>query len=167
MGNSLEWFLDETAKRGSWYGGGSAAALTCALAASLLEKLATHPTITQAMRTIRARCATLTHQDAKTFARVIQATVRGDRSATQRALKAAIDIPRQVYVDSQQLLKFSHRIKQTLHPKYQVDLRCAQALARASGQAARALVVTNLSWLGDRAYRARLSRQLRPWPHGG
>ena len=167
MGNSLEWFLDETAKRGSWYGGGSAAALTCALAASLLEKLANQQTLTRAMRTIRTRCATLTHQDAKTFARVIRATARGDRLATQRALKAAIDIPRQVYVNSQQLLKFSYRIKQTLHPKYQVDLRCAQALAKASGQAARALVMTNLSWLGDGAYRARLAKQLKPWRHGG
>jgi len=157
---SVDQFLDQTARRGTWYGGGSAAALSCALAAALLEKLASRSTAARPLRAMRTRCVGLVGQDAAAFSRVIRAKARRNRLAVQRALRAAIEIPAEVYASSQQLLKAASQIKQTIHPSYQVDLTCAVALAKASGQAARALVITNLAWLGDRAYSRQLHRKL-------
>lgn len=158
---SLERFLDQTATRGTWYGGGSAAALACALAAALLEKLASRPTTIGSIRTVRTTCARLIHQDATAFARVIEAQARRDHHAVQQALKTAIDIPWQVYACSRRLLRASFPIRQTISPRFRSDLRCAVALAKASGEAARVLVMTNLAWLGDGAYSRRVYSRLR------
>jgi formiminotetrahydrofolate cyclodeaminase len=155
----LERFLDQTAKRGTWYGGGSAAALACALAAALLEKLANRSPATTTIRAIRHRCASLIDQDARAFARVIQAQARHDRRAAHRALKAAIEIPGEVYTSSQRLLSAALHIRKAISPSYQVDLRCAEAFARASREAARVLVLTNLKWLGNHAYSRRIHRK--------
>lgn len=157
---SVEQLLDQTAKRGTWYGGGSAAALACALAAALLEKLASRPGAAESLRTIRTRCTKLIEEDAHAFARVIQAHMHRDRQAVRRALKVAIEVPAEVCTASQRLLTAAARIRPTLTPAYTSDLRCAVALARASGQAAQALVKTNLEWLDDRAYSRRIRRVL-------
>jgi formiminotetrahydrofolate cyclodeaminase len=151
----LEEFLDQTAKRGSWYGGGSTAACACALAAALLEKLATQPSTARLLRTIRTRGVELIHQDATAFARVIEAQGQQHQPAIHRALKQAIAIPLEVWASSQRLLNVAPRISKTMKPRYRVDLRCAVLLAKAARDAARALVTTNLAWLGDQATRRR------------
>ena len=165
-------FLEQTAARHSWYGGGSAAALACALSAALLEKLACLPrperdgkqagqaTSHQAIRAIRKRCTRLIEVDADAFAGVIRASKRHDRAATQRALRAAIRVPWQVSVCAQRLLRIAGQMKARVSPRYRVDLRCAEVLAKASGNAARALVRANLTWLNEPAARRRIRQQL-------
>ncbi len=160
MTNSIERFLDQIATRGTWYGGGSAAALACALSAALMEKLASQPRLAKALRPIRVRCIRLIHEDAEVFARVIRAASRQNRSAVQGALKAAVNVPKEIYLRSQQLLHMSRQIRRTTRPRYQVDLQCAIALARASGFSARALITTNLAWLADPAYSRRVRRAM-------
>lgn len=157
--SSLEQRLDQLATRGSWYGGGSAAALACALAAALLEKLASRAN--RSLHPIRTRCVQLAEQDALAFARVIRTQARDDRQAAAQALKAAIDVPWQVYDCSQRLLRISRQIRQTLSPRYRSDLQCAQALARASGRAARAFMKANLAWLNDEGHAKRMRRRLQ------
>ena len=167
----IERFLEQTADRHSWYGGGSAAALVCALSAALLEKLACLPSRTRGRqagwtlrgkttRTIRAQCARLIEVDARAFARVIRASARHDRLAEARALKTAIEVPWQVHRYTQRLLQVAQRMRTAVSPRYQADLRCAEALAKASGNAARALVNVNLRWLDDPAARRRIRQQL-------
>lgn len=138
--------LKQTATRHSSYGGGSAAALSCALAAALVEKLAGRTTAAPTARRLRARCTRLIDADAEAFARVIRASAREDQAAVRRALKTATDIPCQVGECAQQVLAVARRIKARVSLRYRVDLRCADALARAAKQSACALVDANRAW---------------------
>ena len=68
---SLEQFLEQVARRGSWVGGGSVAALSAALAAAVLEKLVVQPSAGRRLKTIRRQCLALVSQDAERFAKAI------------------------------------------------------------------------------------------------
>ena len=157
---SVEQFLDQTATRGTWYGGGSAAALACALSASLMEKLSCQASTARASRTIRRECTALIETDARVFRDVIRASAQGSRAGFTRALKTAIRVPWQVFDASRRLQQLAPKIGRHIRPRYRVDLRCAVAIARASGASAKFLVATNLAWLGDRAYSRRLLRRM-------
>ena len=144
---SVRQLLEQTADRRSSCGGGSAAALACALAAALVEKLAHRTGSALTARKLRACCASLIEADAKAFARVVRAGARQDRQALRRALRAATDIPCQVGECAQQVRSIARRIRARVSPKYRVDLDCAQALATAAKQSAQALVAANRAWM--------------------
>jgi formiminotetrahydrofolate cyclodeaminase len=129
------------------------------LSAALLEKLATRAASIRSARRIRTRCTRLIDTDAVTFARVIRAS-RQSRQAWARALKAAIEVPAGVARHAAALLGVARALRRDISPRYRVDLDCAVLLAKASGQAARALVETNLAWLNDPAYARRVRRRL-------
>ena len=153
--NSLP--LDVIAKRGSWYGGGSAVALGCALAAALLEKLSSEPRSRILTRRLRRQCLQLASRDAQVFAHVIRAQASRRSTAFRRALKDAIQVPLDIYAASHAVLVAAARVRRTLSKAYQVDLECVVALAGAAQTGSRALVLTNTRWLGEPAY----SRQIR------
>ena len=154
----MKQLLEQTADRRSSYGGGSAAALSCALAAALVEKLASQPSRARGgqagrtgsaatARSLRACCARLIEADAKAFARVVRAGARQDRNTLRRALTVATDIPCQVGECAQQVLSIARRIRARVSPRYRVDLRCAEALAAAAKQSAQALAAANRVWM--------------------
>ena len=157
---SVEQFLDQTATRGTWYGGGSAAALACALSAALLEKLATHAPTARTLRTIRRQCTQLIDEDASAFANVIRVMARGDRAGTKRALKGATQVPWRVWAASQRVQVLAQPIRREIRPRFRVDLNCAVAIARASASSAKDLVETNLLWLNDPAYSRSVRRRM-------
>ena len=161
MQESVEQFLEHVARRGSWVGGGSVAALSAALAAALLQKLVVDPKAVRMLRRLRRECLQLIQQDAETFARVIQATRTGRQGAVQRALKAATDIPCRVAQDARAIQAACHRLRRSIKPLFQSDLVCALSLAQAADRAAQALIRTNLAWLKDRIFAARIHRRLR------
>ena len=160
MHGSLEQFLDQVARRGSWSGGGSVAALSAALAAALLEKLIHDPRAARRLRRIRQECVRLIRRDAETFARVIRATQRKHRQAFVRSLKAANEVPCRVFEHAQAVQSACRVAQRSVKPRFQSDLRCAMAVALAAGESARTLIYTNLAWLGDRAYAKRIRRRL-------
>ncbi len=161
MDRSLEGLLDQVALRGSWYGGGSVAALSTALSAALLEKLVANPALGRRLHRIRRDCLQLIEQDARTFARVIQATRKpGNRQAFVRALKAATAVPVRLVRHAHTLQAVSRAAQRRMKPRFRSDLRCVTALARASGEGAQALILTNLAWLGDAAYARTVRRTL-------
>ena len=160
MSSSVRPILDSIAKQGSWYGGGSAAALTCALSAALLEKLLSPARDIRRFRVLRQRCATLVDEDARTLSHVIRAYYHGDARAAKRRLKAAIRIPADICLASQELLAQARASAHLIKPRYRVDLRCAMELAKAAGTSARALVETNLSWLDEPAFTRRVRAEL-------
>jgi len=166
---SVEQFLEEVARRGSWVGGGSVAALSAALAAALLEKLLTHPQAARRLRRIRHACVRLIERDAVTFARVIKATRLKNHQGFRRALKAAIDVPCQVVEHAQAIRRTARDAARSVKPQFQSDLRCAIALADAAGTSARILIDTNLAWLKDpdytKAIRHRLKSSVRAYAH--
>lgn len=145
--SSIRQLLEQTADRRSSYGGGSAAALLCALAAALVEKLSGRTGSATTARRLRACCTRLIEADAKTFAAVVRAKARQDRRALRRTLNLATDIPCQVDECAKQVLEVALRITPRVSPRYRVDLRCAQVLARAARQSAQALVVANRAWI--------------------
>ena len=157
---SLEQFLEQVARRGSWVGGGSVAALSAALAAALLEKLVIQPSAVRQLKAIRRQCLSLVPQDAERFARVIQATRRKDRPAFARALKRATEVPCLVFQHARTIEAACRRAKRSVKAQFQSDLRCAMAVAMAAGESAQALIRTNLAWLRDPAYARRVRRQL-------
>ncbi len=159
MRQSIDQFLRRTATRGSWYGGGSAAALTGALSAALLEKLVSG-TAASTSRAIRKRCVALIEADANVFARVIKAYYEQDRAAVQRTLKRAIEVPVAVYRSADQLLALATRTQRTIPQRYQSDVQCVVALGKAARDSARALIMTNLAWLNDADYSRQVRRSL-------
>ena len=158
---SLESFLAKVARRGSWFGGGSAAALTAALAAALLEKLIVRQDIARQLRKSRRECTRLIDQDAKTFARVVDVMRTGQRQEFTRALKQAIDVPCRVYERACAIRSIGHAAQRLDKPQLRSDLRCAMALADAAGVSARELIDTNLTWLKDPVYARAIRRRLQ------
>jgi formiminotetrahydrofolate cyclodeaminase len=157
---SLTAFLDQLARRGSWFGGGSAAALSAALAAALLEKLALDPQGARRLRRIRRECLELVERDAATFASVIHATRAKDRQAFRRMLKTATDVPCRVFEHAKDVQVACRQAQRVIKPRFQSDLRCALAVALAAAESARTLIYTNLAWLDDPAYTKTVQRRL-------
>ena len=161
MQGSLDEFLEQVARRGSWVGGGSVAALSAALAAALLEKLVVRPVASRALRRRRAECVRLIERDAATFAAVIQATRHHHRRGFQRSLKVATEVPCRVFEHAQVIQAACRMATRTVKPRFQSDLRCAMALALAAGESARTLIETNLAWLNDPRYAKTIRNRLQ------
>ena len=161
MQASIEQFLEQVARRGSWVGGGSVAAFSAALSAALLEKLIADPRAARRLRQARRECLALLQRDAEAFARVIRTTRRKDRRAFRVALQAATEVPCRVFEHAQRVQVACRAAQRAVKPRFQSDLRCAMAVAMAAGESARTLVQTNLAWLGDPAYAARIRRRLQ------
>ena len=159
--HSLDRFASHIARRGSWFGGGSVAALCAALAAALLEKIVVQAAPARRLGKIRRQCLGLIQQDADAFARVIKITQRKDRSAFRTALKTAIDIPCRVFEHAERIQAACRAAQRTVKPQYQSDLRCALAVALAAAESARTLMHTNLAWLNDPAYTRQIERRLQ------
>lgn len=147
MSQAIERFLDEVSHRGSWLGGGSAAALSAALSAALLEKLAARPAQRQALQRIRRACVRLIRQDAETFARAVASARSGNRVVFRRRLKAATAVQETVLRHARNVERACGVERRRVKPSFQSDLRCAAALATAAEQSAKALIRANQSWL--------------------
>ncbi|MBI3011305.1 MAG: cyclodeaminase/cyclohydrolase family protein [Candidatus Omnitrophica bacterium] len=158
---SIEQLLGQIARRGSWLGGGSVAALSAALSAALLEKLVCHAPTARRMRRIRRSCIGLVQRDAVTFSRVIQAIRAGERQAFRRTLKSATEVPCQVFEHAQMIRAVCRAAQRSIGPRFQSDLRCAMAVALAASESAQALIDTNLAWLNDARYAKAVHRRLR------
>ena len=158
---SIQKWLEEVARRGSRVGGGSVAALGAAMAAALLEKLIGHGRSGQRLRRIRCQVTRAIEQDAKVFARVIEATRHADQRTFCSSLKAATALQVSVLQAAREVQRVGRAARRTIRPRFQSDLRCAMALASAAAASAKGLIRTNLTWLNDPLYTHRLQRSLR------
>ena len=152
--------MEHTATRGTWYGGGSASAFTCALAAALLQKLVTRAALSRQLQAIRRRALALVEEDAESFAAVIRTMARRP-AGFRAALRRATEVPAAVYAASQRIQVIAKTAQRDVRSKYQVDLRCAVSLARASAESSLGLIKTNLAWLKDPRYSRQLRRRLK------
>lgn len=158
---SVEELLHRVARKGSWMGGGSVAALCAALSAALLEKLIVQPQAAKRLRKIQRTCLALIPRDARMFSRAIEATRHGDRHRFSRALKAATEVPWQVFAHAQTVQRMCEQAQRSVKPKFQSDLRCALAVALAASESARTLILTNVAWLNDAAYTRMMRHRLQ------
>jgi formiminotetrahydrofolate cyclodeaminase len=161
---SLKQLVEQIARRGSWFGGGSVAALSAALAAALLEKLTAPAQDRRRVRAIRQSCLALIERDAIVFSRVIQATRTSRPRLLAQRLKMAIQIPCQVVRHARAIQDACRTAQRWIKPQFRSDLRCAMALAHAADMSGLALIDTNLAWLKDAAYAKRIRQQLRSAP---
>jgi len=158
---SVEDLLRQVARKGSWVGGGSVAALCAALSAALLEKLVIQPKAAERLRRIQRACLALIPRDARAFSRVIQATRHSDCRRFRRCLKAATEVPWQVFAHAQTVQGMCRQAQRSVKPRFQSDLRCALAVALAAGESARTLILTNVAWLNDAAYTRMMRHRLQ------
>lgn len=135
-------------------------ALSAALSAALLEKLLARPADAAPIRRIRTACLALAELDATVFGRVIQASRHGDRRRFAAALRKATDVPWTVFRHARAVRAACRKARRSVKPRFQSDLRCAEALAEASGAGAKILVLTNLAWLQDPHYTKQMKRRL-------
>ena len=135
--------------------------MSAALSAALLEKLVVRPSLARQLRRIRRSCVALIPKDAERFSRVIQAMRRSDRRVFRQRLKAATEVPWQVFAHAQAVQSACRAAQRSIKPRFRSDLRCVVALARAASQSAHALIETNLQWLDDPVYRRRIRSRLR------
>lgn len=110
---------------------------------------------------MRRECAGLVQRDADLFANVIRATRTNNRARFKRALMQATAVPCRVYECAQLVAAACASAQRSVKPKFQSDLRCASALARAASEGAQALIRTNLAWLNEPAAARAIQRRLR------
>jgi len=137
------------------------AALTAAAAAALLQKLIIRPQAIRQLEAVRRECLALIERDAATFSEAIAALRISRRAPFARALKQATEVPWRVFANAQIVRAMGRREQRAIKPQFQSDVRCALALAQAAAASAQTLIRTNLAWLKDRAYAARMRQRLR------
>lgn len=158
---SIEQFLEQVARRGSWLGGGSVAALSAAMAAALLQKLVIRKASVRRLKRLRRASLLLIDRDARTFAKAIAATRLGNRRRFVAALKQATEVPFCVFANAHQVIAMGLAEKRAIKPQFQSDVRCALAAAWAAAGSAQALILTNLAWMKDAAYARRMRKRLK------
>lgn len=138
-------------------GGGSSAALSGALAAALVEKIAQKATarnrrarpITTKARTLRLRLMRAVQEDARWYWRVILAFRRRDRRAALRALVRATAVPEQVITDARGVIRLIRRLRPLSAKVWHSDLQCAWLLAEATQGAGLALIIANRRFMAS------------------
>jgi len=141
--------------------------MSTALAAALLEKLVLERAVKQRLHRLRKDCLKLAQSDADVFAQVVRSVRGGNRSAFRKTLKQAIQIPLRVFGHAQTVRRLCERLQGRIRKGFQSDLHCAVALALASGEGARTLILTNLAWLGDHQYTKKIRERMERLSRGG
>ena len=158
---SINKLLEEVARRGSWFGGGSVAALGAAASAALLEKLVHDPRASRRLHQIRTRTIRIIDQDATAFSRVIDATRFPNTRRFRTLLKAATTLQEEVWHAAHEVQRLGRAARRAIKPQLTSDLRCAIALAQAAAQSAEVLITTNLTWLNEPTHARLVRRRLR------
>jgi formiminotetrahydrofolate cyclodeaminase len=161
---ALEGFLELVSAAEPTPAGGSAAAMTVALAAGLCamaarlstRQLPDAPGIVVAAEQLRDRAATLCQADAEAFGRLVSATRElrepdpdGRRRRITEALLQATEVPLAIVETGAGVASLAARIAERGNPNLLGDAVAAALLAEAGARAAATLVLVNLKGLPD------------------
>jgi formiminotetrahydrofolate cyclodeaminase len=157
-------FLDTLAGEGPAPGGGSAAAITVAMAASLVSMVARASkghwpeaggTVGQA-EAFRARVAPLAQADAEAYTDALTMLRRREEvqeryrdQALREALERAAELPMRIAEAGSDLACLAALLAENGNPEVRVDAAAASVLAEGGARAAAMLVETNLGATGD------------------
>jgi methenyltetrahydrofolate cyclohydrolase len=164
---SLDALVERLAAGGRSPGGGSAAAMTIVMAASLVEKAArlapawpaAGGAVAQA-QALRRRAAPLVERCAEVYAAALAALESGeDAQATARALAASADVPLRIAECGCDVVLLACEVADLGEPALRADAQAALLLAEAATRAAARLVAENLGASADDA-RAVAARRL-------
>jgi len=165
-------FLDLVAAGESAPGGGSAAAVSVALAAGLssmaarlsTQQLTDATALAQRAEGLRERVAPLAQEDATAYGLVLAAQRAGDADdydgRVRAALLEAADVPLAVAEAGAEVAKVAARLATDGNPNLKGDAICAVLLADAGVRAAATLVEINLSVAGIEDGRLGHAREL-------
>jgi formiminotetrahydrofolate cyclodeaminase len=160
----LETFLDAVAEATPAPGGGSSAAVTAALAASLVEmaaRLASDEEAAERARALRAGALRLAEEELASYAPVLEARTQADRMT---ALDAASEPPAQIAELAAEVAELGLKVAESASEAVRGDALTGVTLAEAAAGAAARLVEINLGSgpvleraqrAGDRAANAR------------
>jgi formiminotetrahydrofolate cyclodeaminase len=182
---SVRQLLDAFAAPTPTPGGGSAAALAGAMAAALMEMVASMPktkngtpedrtaldTVLPELKSLRARLTDLVDKDAASYDAVVAAyklpkatddEKAARKAAVREAMRGATEVPRETALASFAVLRLTHVVAQHGNPNAKSDVSVALGLAMQAAGGARANVEINVDSVGDADYaqavRAELER---------
>ncbi len=149
----IDQFLKALATPGSRMGGGSVSALSAALSAALLEKLAC-ASAQQGARlcSMRQECQKLVLRDAEVFGAVMKALRSHKRAAFVSALKRANAVQWRVFECSLKTKHIAVTQASRVKPALRSDLFCAAVLADSAACTAETFIRANTEWLNDHRY---------------
>ena len=169
---TVEGFLDQLAERTPAPGGGAASAVTCAMAAGLVQMAAafapgTGPehVVGRAAR-LRAEAAGLAHADGAAYGRVLEALrmPQGDERhrALDAALAEAIAVPVRVADIAAEVATLAADLAESGNRNLEGDALTGALLAEAAARSAGTLARLNLSLLSKQAFADAHLERLRP-----
>lgn len=173
-GLALSQFIEDLADKCPAPGGGSAAAVTGALAASLgrmtvnytagRKQFAAHETRLRALLEEFQRASDmflqLMREDMAAYEQYAATKKAGDADAVQRALAVAIAVPMEMVALADAMLARFDEMKTFVNPYLYSDLHAAALLAESCARSAGVNVRVNLKELGDSGEVKRLEAQL-------
>lgn len=141
--------LERMAETGPGPHGGSAAAFTAAMAASLVvlaARLAPAPAEADAVaERLRTRLTELADEDVEAYAAYLEARAAGDDAAVGAALVRAAEVPLEIAETAATLTGLAAELTHDGHADARGDAVAAALLAEAAARAAANLVAVNLS----------------------
>jgi methenyltetrahydrofolate cyclohydrolase len=172
LSDSVEAFLDRLAERTPAPGGGAAAAITCAIAAGLVEMATSFASARGLERVharaheLRERAAGLAHADGEAYAVVLEALHRPPGADRQGRLDAAvagaIACPVQVLEIASEVAILAADIAETGNRNLEGDALTGALLAEAAARSAATLAQLNVSLLSRHAAAGAHLEDMRP-----
>jgi formiminotetrahydrofolate cyclodeaminase len=169
---SVEDFLDLLADRTPAPGGGASAALTCAMAAALVEMATSFASarglghVRERAHELRMRVQALAHQDGEAYGHVLEALrmPRGpDRTVhLDRAVGGAIATPMEVLQIAAEVATLAADVAESGNKNLEGDARTGALLAEAAARSAATLAQLNVSMLSRHAAADAHLERLRP-----
>lgn len=155
-------YIQELASNRPTPGGGSAAALTGSMAASLVAKVGnlTHDPAAQQIaiqaENLARKLLDLADDDAEAF----QTYIKAPKAEKQRFLKQAVLVPLETASDSYTVLKLAEKMADIGNPRAITDTGVAALCAAAAVEGAMLNVVINLNELGDAQFTVNIREKM-------
>lgn len=172
LGATVEHFLDLLAARTPAPGGGAAAALTCAMAAALVEMATSFASaqgldaVRERAHTIRERVSELAYADGRAYGVVLDALrLEPGTERSQRlddAVSGAIGVPMEVLELASEVAVLAADIAETGNRNLEGDALAGSLLAEAAARSAATLAQMNATMLSRHAVAEAHLERLRP-----
>lgn len=172
LGATLSQLLDDLAARTPAPGGGAAAALTCAMAAALVEMATSFASahgledVHERAHTIRERVSGLAYADGRAYGVVLDALrMEAGEERTHRlddAVSGAMRVPMEVLEMASEVAMLAADVAETGNRNLEGDALAGSLLAEAAARSAATLAQLNASMLSRHAVADAHLERLRP-----
>ncbi|MDD5005221.1 MAG: cyclodeaminase/cyclohydrolase family protein [Candidatus Omnitrophica bacterium] len=176
LDNSIKKYLDDLAAKMPAPGGGSAAALTGALAVSLMEMVLNYtvgkdkyrefePELSQALKLsqeLKQKLSVLIDKDVEAYQKLSAVLNSQDNIAKEKALKDAAGVPMEICNYSYEAMKLCRSIMDKTNKNLITDIGVAAALLEAAYESALFNININLKGIKDKEFNSRIKKVIAP-----